>query len=346
MKLLSKCVPLRKEIETLPKKTSANGMEVYLLPKFLSQLRIEDSLDVVEEAVQFYDVVGLEVNEGIPEGYEELSGMRLINPVSRDAHVRKTSQKFLYKMARKFTEPLRISGKEGYFQFQAVGDPIQPEESPPKVKRDEMMKVLSGFVNNMKEDTGVEIMMENQNRICLCATSPGLIYNTQIGTKFGDFEELGFPVILDVSHLALDYYTIGEGVLYPKGVPTSKGNFLVDVDDSEKKFGQKLAELINANDKDGIRKEITDEIIKEMKEHKEIIGCVHFNNAGFTGVEVERSEGFVSLTEGSIDLERLLSDGITQIRPPYIVPEVDEVDYSNPVNQINVLKTIKEVCGI
>jgi hypothetical protein len=340
MKLLSKCVPLRWELEYLPKATSASGTEIYLAPNFLSSERFRSSLDAVREIAETSYTVGFEINEGIPGSYAELTGMQLLNPISEDSIARKTSQKFLTKVAKAFTET--VKDKEHYFQFQAVGDPYDPLNFISRLKKEEMTKELNKFVKKLKEETGTEIMMENQNRICLCATNPGLIYNTKIGTNLDDWDNLDFRMVLDVSHLALDLYTIGEGITNPSGVQTSKGKFLVETTETEEETGRELAKLISDGDKEKIRERITDEVLYQMKNHKGQIGCIHFDNAGFVGVEVERSEGISSFSEGSIDLNRILSQGIAYVKPDYIVPEVDEVDYSKPVNQLAVSEKIRK----
>ena len=130
MKLLAHCIPTLDSVETVWKYAPADGIRVYLKPDNLSPDNIEESIRVVERLAQIpyekVQTVGMEINEGIPKGYSELEGLKLINPASLDDYVRETSQEFLRKIASKFTRPLRENDKECYFQFQAVGDPYKP----------------------------------------------------------------------------------------------------------------------------------------------------------------------------------------------------------------------------
>jgi hypothetical protein len=342
---LAKCAPTQYEVDNFPKLTGAKGIEFILMPRHLTPEKLSDSVKAVEYASQLptIEALGVEINEGIPNGYPGLEGLKLINPISTDETVKRKSQDYITKMAEAFTTPIKNSGKRGYFQFQAVGDVQEPDKPPAVVDKPKLTKELDDFAKYLKDKTGIEIMLEDQNRVCLCATAPDVVYNTKVGCNPNDWNSLSMPMLLDVAHLSLDNYTIAQKLLYPDGVQTSKGKYLVEATDEEvKEIGEKLAPYIQKKDSDGVRKTMTDIVTGQMRKHKSKIGGLHINNAGFVGVEVDAHDEGWSDNKGAMDLGEIIRTAV-EIDPRYIVVEVKENDFRNPVNQVAMSNAIRAI---
>jgi len=339
-------------------KIPGEGYEILLLPSQLTKQNLEATYNGLKQFLQETpdEHFGLELSDVSVNSYPYFDDRFLVNPISRYRSVRERSQRCIREISEKIA-PL-FSGKHLYIQFQATGDRYDPGFMPSKDEKREMCRELSDFARSLEDATGATIMMENQNRMCTSFYFPGgLMYNTVIGTRLGDWSEfkLGFPPVFDTAHDGLDKYTIGQGILYPDGVPTEIGRFSINVAEDERGFGEKLAQLIETLDKTGswfgkrkteeeIRKLVTDKMIEEMRTYRELLknGVVHFNNCNFVGVETKDEEGKADFSQDLIDMGRVLSV-IKEINPVYMLAEVSEKDYLHPVNQEETLRRIRSM---
>jgi hypothetical protein len=347
---------LEKRIENV----HGEGTEIILLPSFLTREKLEITYNDISRYLDKTKCrhFGLEVADVSHNSFPYFDESFLLIPASVDPVVRSKSQNCLMKIARKFVTLFKERGLEVYLNVQATGDKyIQvtehlstPSFKPSKDERKELIKEFSKFLRKLENDIDVSVMLENQNSVCATFYHPNKpVYNTVIGARLDDYEALGISGVDDVAHHAANVYTLGEGVLYPYGVPTkTRGRFLVELSEDEREFGRVLAPLINSlpDSKKEIQRIVTDEVIKQIKRCGESIECVHFNNIHFVGVEVEMEEGLPDLSEEMIDLPKVFDYGIRKINPQFIVPEVTEDQgsggYSNPGNQRKMAKWIFE----
>ncbi len=324
MKILAKSA-LRGTQPEIRRGLAVDGIELVFLGGEID--RYQQTRDEVIHVAEYFAAIGLEAP------CEEQG--RLISPLSDNHLIAATSKDYLQRCVELINEVHHQTGREAYFQYQHSFAAFNERGKPlSRYPRDELVRKASDFHAQLQKDSDVPLQVESATPICIRGGKPAYV---PIMTRGEDFTDGQISIALDIAHLGITFYTWSKAQQQQDDlylIESPRGRLWVEMADKDHQIGSRIKHSSSLQDA------ITAEIIGFIKEYSGLIGSLQFSNAK-AGVGTDDGDEGYAGEDGLLDVPRIFREAIIPANISYVIPEYQETNYLNPVQQQKAIAMVR-----